>query len=228
METGVRNVRRRVSDAARRSGRDPSEVTILAATKYADASTVGHLVGAGVVDVAENRLDALVAKQEAGVGSSWLALAQWHYIGRLQSRQAASIAGRVSAIHTLCTTSASLRLAAAAADGCRPLLLVQVNIDDDPAKDGLYPTDVDRFLDELPPSLEVSGLMTMPAFTEDPQRSRRAFAALRDLRDRLADRHSGRHPLQLLSMGTSQDFEVAVEEGATHVRLGKVLYAPNA
>jgi len=102
--------------------------------------------------------------------------------------------------------------------------LVQVNVAGDPAKDGLEPAAVEPFLLDLPDAIVVRGFMTMPAYAEEAEASRPAFAALRDLRDRLAPRLAGRHELQFLSMGTSQDFVVAVEEGATHLRLGRILH----
>lgn len=217
---GVARVRAELSEAATRSGRAPDDVTIVAAVKYVDAAACALLVDAGICDLAESRFDQLVAKQDSAQVPD---AARWHWIGRLQSRQAPAIAARTSAlVHTLCSDSAARRLAAAAD---RPGLLVQVNVAGDPAKDGLDPSRVERFLSELPEPLVVEGFMAMPAFATDPEQSRPAFAALRELRDQLAPRLAGRHPLRSLSIGTSQDFAVAVEEGATHVRLGRLLYA---
>lgn len=216
---GVARVRELVAGAAARSGRSPDDVRLLAAVKYVDPAVCGHLVDAGIVDLAESRYDQLVGKQDSGLVA---AAARWHYIGRLQSRQAPRVAARAAAIHTLCTASAASRLARV--DGSLPELLVQVNVDGDPGKDGLAPDDVERFLLQLPDSLTVSGLMAMPAFATDPERSRPAFAALRRLRDRVGAAVAGRHEVRWLSMGTSQDVAVAVEEGATHVRLGRILY----
>lgn len=219
IRAGTARVRELLEAAARSSGRSASDVTIVAAVKYVDAKTCADIVEAGVVDLAESRLDQLVAKQDAEIVPR---TARWHWIGRLQSRQATDVAARCEAIHTLCTASSARRLAAA---GAGAELLVQVNIAGDPAKDGLAPDTVEPFLLELPESLRVSGFMAMPPFAADPEDSRGAFAALRELRDRLAPRVAGRHDLVSLSMGTSQDFTVAVEEGATHVRLGRILYA---
>ena len=218
IQQGLARVREEISVAAARSGRSESDVHVLAAVKYVDAAACAHLIGAGVLDLAENRLAQLVDRQDAAIVPD---AARWHFIGRLQSREAAQVADRVGTIHTLCTESAAKRLAAGSS---RPRLLVQVNVDDDPAKDGLAPEDVERFLLELPAELEVRGFMAMPAFTDNPEQSRGAFAALRELRDRLAPRREGRHRLESLSIGTSQDYAVAVEEGATHVRLGRTLY----
>lgn len=215
---GLTRVRETIARAAAVSGRAPGDVAVLAAVKYVDAAACALLVGAGIVDLAENRLTQLVERQEAGLVPE---TARWHFIGRLQSREAAAVADRAGTIHTLCSESAARRLAAGTA---RPELLVQVNVDRDPAKDGLAPKDVERFLLDLPPQLEVRGFMAMPAFTDDPEQSRPAFAALRELRDRLATNLTGRHRLETLSIGTSQDYAVAIEEGATHVRLGRILY----
>lgn len=219
IQDGLARVREIISSAAVASGRTVDDVTVVAAVKYVDAAICGRMVEAGITDIAESRYEQLVDKQAAGAVP---ARARWHWIGRLQSRQSADIAGRVAMVHTLCTDSAARRLAAAGAT-CE--LLVQVNVDGDPTKDGLAPGDVERFLEVLPEVLVVRGFMAMPAWTSDPEGSRPAFVALRELRDRLAPRVAGRHDLQWLSIGTSQDFEVAVEEGATHVRLGRILYA---
>lgn len=194
------------------------DVQVVAAVKYVDAQACRVLVEAGVEDLAENRLDALVAKQDSGVVPP---SARWHFIGRLQSREAAAVSARVQLVHALCSESAARRLGALAAPSdC----LVQVNVAGDPAKDGLEPGAVEAFLLGLPASIHVRGFMTMPAFAERPEASRPAFAALRELRDTLAPRLTGRHDLRLLSMGTSQDYVVAAEEGATHVRLGRILH----
>ncbi len=218
IQQGLARVRATINEAAVRSGRTADDVHVLAAVKYVDAATCANLVDAGVLDLAENRLAQLVDRQDARIVPD---AARWHFIGRLQSREAAQVADRVGTIHSLCTESAARRLAAGQA---RPELLVQVNVDDDPAKDGLAPDDVERFLLDLPAELEVRGFMAMPAFTDNPEQSRGAFAALRELRDRLAPRLDGRHRLEWLSIGTSQEYGVAIEEGATHVRLGRTLY----
>lgn len=223
VRASVARVRAEVEDSAARSGRSGDDVTIVAAVKYVDAATCAMLVGAGVVDLAENRLAHLVAHQDSGQVPD---VARWHFIGRLQSREAVAVAERTSLVHTLCTESAARRLAGAVTGSGSPHgLLVQVNVDGDRAKDGVAAADVERLLEELPEQLVVRGFMSMPAWSEDPERSRPAFAALRAMRDRLAERFAGRHELHALSIGTSQDYAVAVEEGATHVRLGRILYA---
>lgn len=219
-------VRGRIDEAARASGRSGDDVRILAAVKYVDADACRVLAAAGVHHFAENRGDELVRKQDALARDALDPAPTWHYIGRVQSRQVVDLARRVDMVHALASTRAAGRLAAAARDGLAlPQLLVQVNVARDPAKDGLLPEDVDAWLDGLDDEVRIAGLMTMPEFTQEPEHSRSAFAALRELRDTLAERWTGRHPMHHLSMGTSQDHLVAVAEGATHVRLGRILYA---
>lgn len=219
VRAGLARARHLVADAARRSGREAGDVTIVAVVKYVDVAACALLAREGVLDLAESRLDQLVARQEdPRLGDD----VRWHFIGRLQSRDAPSVAARCRLVHTLAGVRAARRIQAS---GASPQLLVQVNVDGDPAKDGVRPGEVERLLVELPEELSVAGLMAMPAATDDPERSRGACSALRELRDHLAPRVEGRHDLRLLSMGTSQDFQVAVEEGATHVRLGRTLYA---
>lgn len=239
------DIQERIDDAARRAGRslvapqlaeeDDDTVRVVAATKYVDAEGIAQIVRGGAHDIGENRLDALEQKQGELAASYDEVDATWHFIGRLQSRKVADILPRVHAVHTLCTLSAAERIAteavrmaeaAEAADVIArlPELLVQVNTAGDPDKDGVAPHDLMSFLEELPAAVSVAGLMTMPALASDPGDSREAFAGLRGLAEEARERFAGRHSMHQLSMGTSQDYEVAVEEGATLVRLGKVLY----
>jgi PLP dependent protein len=199
-----------------RVGRD---VEVLAATKYVDADDLPALAEAGVTLVGENRADALAAKQ-ARIGERFT----WDFIGHLQSRKVRDVVGRVRLIHALDSHSAAEQIARRA-DG--PVdCLVQVNVAGEASKSGVAPGEVDRFLEALAEldHVRVRGLMTMPPLTDDPQAARPWFAALRDLRDRLAGPWHGRFDLAHLSMGTSQDYGVAADEGATIVRVGSVLY----
>ncbi len=218
---GVARTRERIAAAAARAGRAPGDVEIVAAVKYLDAEDLPLLHAAGITRVGENRTDQLVAKQEA-----YGDLFTWDFIGHLQSRKVKEIAGRVALIHSLSTSSTAAQI-----DTRSPApqeVLIEVNVAADPAKEGVAPADLDAFLEELAalPNVVVTGLMTMPAFAEDPERSRPAFAALRELAAAAGARWAGTHRFDRLSMGTSQDFEVAVEEGATLVRAGSVLLAP--
>ena len=218
---GVARTRERIAAAAARAGRVPTDVEIVAAVKYLDVEDLPLLHAASITRLGENRTDQLVAKQ-AAYGD----LFTWDFIGHLQSRKVKEIAGRVALIHSLSTSSTAAQI-----DTRSPApqeVLIEVNVAADPSKEGVAPADLDAFLEELAGlgNVVVTGLMTMPAFAEDPEQSRPAFAALRELAAAAGERWAGTHRFDRLSMGTSQDFEVAVEEGATLVRAGSVLLAP--
>jgi pyridoxal phosphate enzyme (YggS family) len=220
VRAGVAAARERIAAACARSGRDPAGVEIVAAVKYLLVEDLPLLHAAGIRRVGENRADQLVAKQDAHGD-----LFTWDFIGHLQSRKVREIAGRVALIHSLSTASAAQQVDARSS--APQDVLIEVNTAADPGKEGVAPDDLDAFLEPLAalPNVRVRGLMTMPALAEDPGASRPAFAALRELAAAAAERWAGTHAFEHLSMGTSQDFEVAVEEGATLVRLGSVLLA---
>jgi hypothetical protein len=181
------------------------EVEILAATKYVGADDLPALAEAGIELVGENRAQDLLAKQEQHRD-----LFTWDFIGALQSRKLREIAPNVRLIHSIASESALRRLEQHPARE----VLIQVNVAGEDSKEGIDPAELRSYIDRCP--CPVTGLMTMPPFTEDPERSRGYFARLAEL--------AGEHRLKRLSMGTSQDYAVAVEEGATIVRLGSVLY----
>src|ERR671911_718284 len=180
-------------------------VEILAATKYVDADDMPLLAEAGVELVGENRAQDLLAKQELHRD-----LFTWDFIGALQSRKLKDIAPNVRLIHSIASESALRRLEQHPARE----VLIQVNVAGEDSKEGIDPGELGRYIERCPSP--VTGLMTMPPFTEDPERNRPYFARLAEL--------AAEHGLKRLSMGTSQDYAVAVEEGATIVRLGSVLY----
>ena len=192
------------------AGRDPGDVEILAAVKYLPADELGALAEAGVRLVGENRAQELVAKSEAHPGRF-----TWDFIGHLQSRKVATLVPRVRYIHSVASDSALEQLRRHGTDSTE--VLVEVNVAGDPGKSGIAPAELPAFLERSP--VTVAGLMTMPPLAANPEGSRPHFAALRELADR--------HGLPELSMGTSQDYPVAVQEGATIVRLGTILYAEN-
>jgi pyridoxal phosphate enzyme (YggS family) len=195
-------------------------VEILAATKYVDADDLPALHEAGVRLVGENRSDALAAKQAAHAD-----LFTWDFIGHVQSRKVRDIVGRVRLIHAVDSLSACEQIEKRR-DGAAVDCLLQVNVASEDTKSGVAPGDVDAFLEGVAPlsGVRFRGLMTMPPAVADPEGARPWFAALRELRDRLAPAWTGRHELTHLSMGTSQDYAVAAQEGATIVRVGGVLY----
>jgi PLP dependent protein len=182
-------------------------VEILAATKYVPLEEMGTLADAGVTLVGENRLQDLEAKHER-----WGDAFTWDFIGNVQSRKIKRIVPLTRLIHSIASDSALRRLEALGHPELE--VLVEVNLSGEESKAGIAPDGVGEFIERSP--VRVGGLMTMPPFAEDPEASRPLFARLAEL--------AGEHGLERLSMGTSQDWEVAVEEGATIVRLGSTLY----
>jgi uncharacterized pyridoxal phosphate-containing UPF0001 family protein len=193
------------------AGRDPGEVQILAAVKYVPVEELGVLAEAGLELLGENRAQDLVAKAEAYPG-----VFTWDFIGHLQSRKVRQILPHVRYIETVASDSALEQLGRHGSSSTE--VLVEVNVAGEAGKSGIVPTELPGFLERCP--ARVVGLMTMPPLAPEPEASRRHFAALREL--------AAEHGLAHLSMGTSQDYLVAVEEGATIIRLGTGLYRPGA
>ena len=184
------------------------DVEILAATKYIRTDDMGTLAEAGITLVGENRLQDLEEKQRR-----WSDRFTWDFIGNLQSRKVKALLPRVRLIHSVASDSALEQLGSHGTPETE--VLVEVNLSGEEEKGGIEPAELDAFIERCP--VRVSGLMTMPPFAEDQEDSRPYFARLAELaRDR---------GLERLSMGTSQDWRVAVEQGATIVRLGSVLWA---
>ena len=201
---------------AARPGAD--EVEVLAAVKYVPVELLGVLAEAGVSLVGENTAQALIAKQER-----WGDRFTWDFIGHLQSRKTKDVLPRVRLIHSVESDSVMARIQSLADEPARVLL--EVDVAGEASKYGVPLHEVDGFIDRAGDKVVFGGLMTMPPYTEDPEAARPFFARLRELRDRLAAEWGGRHDFRALSMGTTQDYPVAVEEGATIVRLGGVLYS---
>jgi uncharacterized pyridoxal phosphate-containing UPF0001 family protein len=197
-------IRRNLEGVRERAG---SEVEILAATKYVPVDQMGALAEAGVELVGENRLQDLEAKRER-----WGDRFAWDFIGNLQSRKVKGILPIVRLIHSVASDSALSQLERHATPNTE--VLIEVNLAGEESKGGVAPEELGAFISRCP--VRVAGLMTMPPETGEPESSRPYFARLREL--------AAEHGLERLSMGTSQDWEVAVDEGATIVRLGTSLY----
>lgn len=185
------------------------DVEVLAAVKYVALEDLGALVEAGVTLVGENRAQELEDKA-AAFGDAFT----WDFIGHLQSRKVRQVLPHARLIHSVCSDSVLRQLEQHAPEGQE--VLVEVNVAGDEAKSGVRPEELDAFLERVPAQVRVTGLMTMPPLAERPEDNRRWFAALAQL---AADRG-----LPRLSMGTSQDYAVAAQEGATIVRIGTNLY----
>jgi len=209
VRANVARVRARIDAAARRAGREPAEVELLAAVKYVPLAQVAVLAQAGIALVGENRAQELEAKASATAADAL----RWHFIGQLQSRKVRQVLRHCELVHSVASDSVLEQLARHGTPDTR--VLVQVDVAGEEGKAGIDPAGLGDFITRCP--VTVAGLMTMPPATSDPETSRPHFAALRDL--------AVRHGLKELSMGTSQDFAVAVEEGATIVRVGSELYA---
>lgn len=198
---------------------DRQPVRIVAVTKGHGPEAVRAAVAAGLHDVGENRVQEALGKM-AQVADLPL---QWHLVGTLQRNKARHAVGRFALVHSLDRRELAVELDRRTPDGSVQAVLVQVNCSGEEQKSGVAPAELPGLLDALRecPRLEVRGLMTMSALTDDTAEQRRAFRQLRELRD-AAERRG--HPLPELSMGMSGDYPVAVEEGATMVRLGTVLF----
>ncbi len=215
-------IRARVEQACERAGRDPAEVTIVAVSKTHPASAVCEALAAGATDFGENYAQELAAKR-----SDVPAAARWHYIGRLQRNKAKLVAGQVALIHAVDTVELALELAKRRVDPTipQPILLA---LSGEASKAGVAATaaiETARAIVKVD-GIRLDGLMTMPPPSDDPETSRPAFEELRALRDRIQDELG--YPLPSLSMGMSDDFEVAIACGATHVRIGTAIFGGRA
>jgi PLP dependent protein len=200
----------RVRDEIAGAGRDPNGVEVLAAVKYVALEEIGVLEEAGITVLGENRAQDLEAKAEAHPDLTW------DFIGHLQSRKVKQVLPYVRYVHSVATDSVLRQLERHGTPETE--VLVEVNVAGEEGKSGIAPDELDDFVARCP--ARVVGLMTMPPLADNPEDSRRWFARLAEL--------AGDRGLRHLSMGTSQDYLVAVQEGATIVRLGTTLYRPHS
>ena len=222
----------RIAAAAARAGRDPARVEVVAVTKTVAPERIHEAIGAGFRTLAENRVQERQAKVgEIDAVATYPAGEQprWHLVGPLQSNKARRAVELFDVIETVDSLSLAERLERVASEirpGRRLPVLLQVNVDADAAKSGYAPADLERELAAILalPALSVEGLMTVGRLASEPELARPTFVALRELSERLRARHAGLGGH--LSMGMTDDFEVAVEEGATMVRLGRALFGP--
>lgn len=225
-------VRERIAGACARAGRPDGAVRLVAVTKYVPLPLVAEACVAGQRDLGENRVSEALARRDdlagllAGSGIDPADL-RWHFIGHLQRNKAARAAGRFALLHGVDSAElAGLLSARAAADGCREEILLEVNLTGQAQKHGVAPGDLARLVDQVQglPGVALRGLMGMAGYGDDEATARRAFAGLREL----AARERTRTGLVLpeLSMGMSDDFEAAILEGATIVRIGGAIFDP--
>ena len=215
------SVRERIARAADAAGRDPSSVELVAVSKLHPASAVAEAARAGIRHVGENYAQEMVGKIDELAADPACAGLRWHFIGRLQRNKARLVVGRAALIHAVDSIDLAREIARRASG--RQAVLVAVSAAGEAQKTGVDPSELPDLLAAIAelPALECRGLMTMPPWPDQPEDSRPYFRALRELRDRLA---SPERPLEVLSMGTTGDLEVAVAEGATLVRVGTALF----
>jgi PLP dependent protein len=222
LAANLEHVTERIEQAANRAGRRADEITIVAVSKTHPVEMIRAAYGAGLRHFGENRVQEFEAKRPTLLG---LRDILWHFIGHLQSNKAHRAAGLFDRIDTVDSVSLAHRLSATAVTEARPLpLLIEIRTGEEETKSGVGESDLlplARSIQQLP-HLELRGLMTIPPYSTDPQQARPYFCKLRRLRDSLCEQLGLQLPI--LSMGMSHDFEVAIEEGATEIRIGTALF----
>ena len=220
-----RQVKRRIIDAAKRVGRDPSDVRLLAVTKEQSDVTVAEGIQAGMTLLGENKVQEASSKIEA-LGRNGL---EWHFIGRLQKNKVKFIFDLFDLIHSVdsLALAEAIHKTAQKIGSCMPVLL-QINISGEESKLGMDPLDLPKEIEGVAKleGVKIKGLMTIPPYTSDPENSRPYYARLRELRNTCSKLAVPGMELDELSMGMSNDYEVAIEEGATLVRVGTGLFGP--
>jgi pyridoxal phosphate enzyme (YggS family) len=221
-------VRQRIADAARRAGRRPEEVALMAVTKTFPPEIIREAYAAGQRLFGENRVQEFAEKAPSLAD---LPKIEFHLVGHLQSNKAAKAAQIFSSIDSVDSIHLAEKLNAAGEKaGKRLPVLIEINVGGEAAKTGVAPDspELEALLAAAPrlEHLEFCGLMSIPPFTEDPQTARPYFRTLSGLRDRIADRKLPAVSMVTLSMGMSHDFEVAIEEGSTCVRVGTAIFGP--
>ncbi len=212
------HIQENIEQACKRSNRSADAVSIIAVTKYVSVETAKEAIAAGVHHIGENRDDGLLKKREE-IGDE----PTWHFIGSLQTRKVKNIIDKVDYIHSLDRISLAEEIHKRASGKIK--CFIQVNVSGEESKHGMIPEQLEPFIKELEqfPSIEVVGLMTMAPFTEDKNIIRESFQLLRRLRDDVQALDLLYAPCSELSMGMSNDYEIAIEEGATFIRIGTSL-----
>lgn len=223
----IRHIRYRIEQACVRAGRDPDEVELVAVTKTHPIAVVHEAFNAGLRHFGENRVQELKLKADAFPGQIQGGEITWHMIGHIQRNKAKEVVTFADMVHSLDSLRLAKELNRRAGDAARVLpCLVQVNVSGESSKYGLEPAEVPALMGALASfkHLQIRGFMTLAAPAENPETIRPQFKLLRSLLEEIRAAHGGDASLTCLSMGMSGDFEVAIEEGATHVRLGSALF----
>ncbi|MFC7320369.1 YggS family pyridoxal phosphate-dependent enzyme [Halobacillus campisalis] len=211
-------IKETINEACEECGRDAENITIIGVTKYVSIDRAKETLAAGVTNLGENRKEEFLEKYEA-IGKE----AIWHFIGSLQSRKVRDVINEVDYIHSLDRKSLAKEINKRA-ERIVPCF-VQVNISGEESKHGLAPDEVETFIESMAnyENIKVVGLMTMAPHEEEEEALRAVFRKLRALRDIIRDKQESHAPCEWLSMGMSNDYRLAIEEGATHIRVGSSL-----
>ena len=218
----LQRVRQRIAEAARRAGRDPASITLIGVSKTQPAAAVEEAIAAGLSDFGENYLQEALDKLREVANDA----VTWHFIGALQSNKTRDVAGHFHWVHTIDREKIARRLSEQRPFHAPALqVCLQVRLGDEDTKSGVDPSGLDALAEAVAalPRIRLRGLMCIPPVEDDPGRQRHWFAELRRLQERLVGRG---HDLDVLSMGMSGDFELAISEGATHVRVGTAIFGP--
>jgi PLP dependent protein len=223
-------IRKRIAAAAQRAGRNPAEITLMAVSKTFPPELIRETYGAGIRVFGENRVQEFAGK--AGAVRD-LADAEWHLIGHLQSNKAASAVELFSAVDSVDSVRLAERLNSFAKGAGKMMpVLIEINVGGEETKSGITPgsEELEQIRIGAPrwENLTIRGLMTVPPYTEDPEGARAYFRQLREIRDGIAARCLPAVSMEVLSMGMSHDFEVAIEEGSTCVRVGTAIFGERA
>jgi pyridoxal phosphate enzyme (YggS family) len=229
LENRIELVEEKILKACERAGRSREDVQVIAVTKYVSLDTTKAALEQGLLHLGENRWQDAQAKWEAISGSVDLVTEDqpiWHFIGSLQTNKVKDVIGKFTYIHSLDRLSLAEAINKRASQlGIIVPCFIQVNVSGEDSKQGIEPEELIPFVEQLSElqSIKPIGLMTMAPYEAEPEQTRTVFRALRELRDELGRRSKHPHTITQLSMGMSNDFEVAIEEGATWIRLGTIL-----
>lgn len=222
IQYNVKKVMERVAEAAHKANRSSESVTVVAVTKTVDVGRIMEAINAGIRHIGENRVQEFVKKHEFIPVD-----VKRHLIGTLQTNKVKYIIDKVDLIHSLDRLSLAKELdkRAAAVNRVVPVL-IQVNVSKEATKSGIYEEEVESFIEQLEPfeHIRVKGLMTIAPLSEDPESARPYFAQLKELFEKIKEREYNHIDMEYLSMGMTNDFEVAIEEGANIVRIGRAIF----
>ncbi|CQR47778.1 hypothetical protein BN1058_02108 [Paraliobacillus sp. PM-2] len=223
VQANLNDIQKKISDACAEVGRNPDEVTIVGVTKYVSIERAAEAIEAGIINLGENRMEGLKEKRDHLTDEDIV----WHFIGSLQSKKVKHVINEIDFIHSLDRLSLAKEINKRSVK--RISCFIQVNTSEEQSKHGLPTSEVIDFIKKLQdyPNIHVVGLMTMAPLTEDESFLRDTFRQLRALRDEVQGLHLDYAPCSELSMGMSNDYNIAIEEGATYIRIGSSLVGAN-